>query len=209
MASTPRLVVLASGRGSNFRAIADAIDRRELEAEIALLISDNPDAPVLDEARRRGIATDLLDCGERRGRMKRDSIDELLRLLDGADAVILAGFMRILPRRVVEAHRGRILNIHPSLLPAFPGLNAQSQALEYGVRVSGCTVHLVDEGTDTGPILLQATVEVRDDDTAESLAARILREEHRIYPRAVKLLCQKRMFLDGRRVRIFHPESVT
>ncbi|MAE72417.1 MAG: phosphoribosylglycinamide formyltransferase [Gemmatimonadetes bacterium] len=209
MAFNPRLVVLASGRGSNFRAIADAIDRRELDAEIGLLISDNPGAPALEQARRRGIATHLLDCGERRGRMKRDSVDELLRLIDGADAVILAGFMRIVPKRVVEAHRGRILNIHPSLLPAFPGLNPQAQALEHGVRVSGCTVHLVDEGTDTGPILLQAAVEVRDDDTAASLSARILREEHRIYPRAIELLCRKRVFVDGRRIRILHPESAS
>ncbi len=202
MSGLPSIVVLASGRGSNFLAIADAIERGELRARIECLISDNPDAKALAEARRREIATHLLDCGERRGRFCRESADELVRLTEAADAIALAGFMRILPRRVVEARSGRILNIHPSLLPAFPGLHAQAQAIDHGVRVAGCTVHLVDEGTDTGPIVLQAAVEVHPDDDADALSARILREEHHIYPQALALLCEGRLRVEGRRVHV-------
>ena len=206
MKSKPRIVAFASGRGSNFCAIADDLrasaNAQAPPAEVVLLISDNPDAPAIAEAERRGIATALVDPGQRPGRLPRESTDRILHLLDqhGADLVVLAGFMRILPKRMVRAHAGQILNVHPSLLPSFRGLDAQAQAVNAGVRIAGCTVHFVDEGMDTGPILLQAAVAVHRDDTSETLAARILVEEHRIYAQAVRLFVTGRIRLEDGRV---------
>jgi phosphoribosylglycinamide formyltransferase-1 len=194
-----RLAILISGRGSNFEAIADAIDAGRLEAEIAIVISNRPQAAGLEIARRRGIPNVALPS---RG-LDREHYDNLLveeiRRHD-ADLVCLAGFMRLLSAGFVRQFPLRILNIHPSLLPAFPGLEAQHQALEHGVKISGCTVHFVDEYLDAGPIILQAAVPVLDDDTAETLAARILEEEHRIYPEAIGIVLDGRFCIEGRRV---------
>jgi phosphoribosylglycinamide formyltransferase-1 len=184
--SRHRLAVLLSGRGSNFEAIAEAVaDGRIPDAEIVAVLSDVPEAAGLERARRRGLhafAVDRVRFGSRR-----EYEAELLRILDEAkpDLICLAGYMRILSPDFVAHYRGRILNIHPALLPKFRGLHAQKQALEAGETVSGCTVHFVDEGTDTGPVILQRTVPVLPGDTEESLSERILVEEHRAYPEAI------------------------
>jgi phosphoribosylglycinamide formyltransferase-1 len=197
-----RLGVLASGRGSNFQSIIDAIENRTIRAEIAVLISDNPAAFALDRARKHGINGLVIKPGEfgSRDDFYRRVSDELRSR--GVDLVVLAGFMRIVGRPLIDAFAGRIMNIHPALLPAFPGLHGQRQALEYGVKVSGCTVHFVDEGMDTGPIIIQAAVPVRHDDTEETLSERILKLEHRIYPEAIRLFSEGRVELEGRIVRI-------
>ena len=191
--------VLVSGRGSNLQALIDAARRGELGAEIAVVVSNVEDAPGLDRARQAGIPAVFRD---HRG-MKREAFDaevvEVLRA-HGVDLVCLAGFMRLLSPVFVRAFPGRILNIHPALLPAFPGLDAQRQAFEHGVKVSGATVHLVDEGLDSGPIVAQEAVRVLSSDTPETLAARILETEHRLYPRAVRLLLEGRCRVEGRRV---------
>ena len=191
--------VLVSGRGSNLQALVDAARRGELGGEVAVVVSNVEDAPGLDRARQAGIPAVFRD---HRG-MKREAFDaevvEVLRA-HGVDLVCLAGFMRLLSPVFVRAFPGRILNIHPALLPAFPGLDAQHRALEHGVKVSGATVHLVDEGLDSGPIVAQEAVPVRSTDTPETLAARILEAEHRLYPRAVRLLLEGRCRVEGRRV---------
>lgn len=197
-----RLGVLASGRGSNLQAILDAIGRGEVPAEVVVVISDRPDARALERARAAGVPAVFVDPGAHPSREAFDA--ELARILraHGAELVVLAGYMRLLGPSFVAAFRNRVLNIHPALLPAFPGLHAQRQALEYGVKVAGCTVHFVDEGVDTGPIVLQAAVPVREDDTEETLAARILEQEHRLYPQAIRLFAEGRLQVEGRRVRI-------
>lgn len=179
-----RLGILISGRGSNLAAIADAIAEGRLKAEIAIVISNKPDAPGLTLARQRGLKALALPS---KGVPREDYDRRLAAELRAArvDLICLAGYMRLLTPAFVADFRGRILNIHPSLLPAFPGLQAQRQAIEHGVKISGCTVHLVDEGLDSGPIVMQAAVPVLGEDTAETLAARILKEEHRIYPEAI------------------------
>jgi phosphoribosylglycinamide formyltransferase-1 len=191
--------VLISGRGSNLQALIDARDRGDLGGVIAVVISNVETAAGLDRARRAGIPTVVRD---HRGRTREDYDDELVTVLreHGVELVCLAGFMRLLSPVFIRAFPGRILNVHPALLPAFPGLDAQEQAFEHGVKVSGATVHLVDEGLDSGPIVAQEAVPVRSDDTAESLTARILEAEHRIYPRAVRLLLEGRCRVEGRRV---------
>ncbi|MGI6575536.1 MAG: phosphoribosylglycinamide formyltransferase [bacterium] len=197
-----RLAVLASGRGTNLQAIINAIEAGELKAEISIIISNRKDAPALARGREHGINTYFLDPALHK---KPGSYDQALVDLwrqYQVDVVLLAGFMRLLGKEAVKAYRQRILNIHPSLLPAFPGLNAQRQALAYGVKFSGCTVHFVDEGMDTGPIILQAVVPVLDTDDEETLAKRILKEEHRIYPEAVRLLAAGRLKVEGRKVKI-------
>lgn len=182
-----KIVILLSGRGTNSQAIADAIDRGEIRgARIAAVFSDRPDAPGLSEGKRRGIPSHAV---ERTPGMSRSEHEEKLRAhLDPLepDLVCLAGYLRVLSSGFVSAYRGRILNIHPSLLPKFPGLDAQRQALEAGESVSGCTVHFVDEGVDSGPIVLQRSVPILPGDDAEILAARILEEEHRAYPEAIR-----------------------
>jgi len=196
---------LLSGRGSNFEALAEAVASGEIpDAELALVVSNREGAPGIEKARQRNIPCQVIPS---RG-LEREAYDRLLlAALDpaGVDLICLAGFMRLLSPLFIERYRGRILNIHPSLLPAFPGLEAQRQALEYGVRFSGCTVHFVDESLDAGPIVLQAVVPVYDDDTVESLSARILAEEHRLYPRAVRIVLSGRYRIEGRRVRLLEP----
>lgn len=197
-----RLAVLASGRGSNMEAILAAIDRGDLSAEAVLVLSDQNGAAVLHKARSRGITAVHLDpkafSGSRAYHLK---MVELLRE-SRADLVVLAGYMRIVGRTMLEAFPNRILNIHPSLLPAFPGLEAQKQAIEYGVKISGCTVHFVDAGMDTGPIIAQRAVPVEEGDTPDSLAARILVQEHDLYWRVIKLRGEGRLAVDGRRVMV-------
>ena len=194
-----RIAVLISGRGSNLQSIIDAIANRLLDATVALVISNRADAPGLARARAAGIEAICLDP---RGYDSRDAFDHaiagMLRARD-IGLVCLAGFMRLVGPPLLEAFSNRILNIHPSLLPAFPGLDAQRQALEHGVRISGATVHLVTSDLDGGPIVLQAAVPVHDDDTVEMLASRILIEEHRIYPEAIRLVLDGGWSLDGRR----------
>src|SRR5580658_1529414 len=194
-----RLGILISGRGSNFLAIADSIEYGKLDAEIALVLSNHPDAPGLKLARERGLhAAGMPSQGLDREVYDRQVIEELRG--SGVDLVCLAGYMRIVSGHFIREFHGRILNIHPSLLPAFPGLDAQHQAVAHGVKVSGCTVHFVDEGLDSGPIVQQAAVPVLDEDTAESLSARILKEEHRIYSEAIALVLSGRYRVDGRRI---------
>jgi phosphoribosylglycinamide formyltransferase-1 len=190
---------LLSGRGSNFLAIADSIASGKLDAEIAVVISNRTDAPGIDAARARGLnAVVLPSRGLDREIYDRQLVAELEK--NRVDLVCLAGYMRLLSGHFIRSFPMRILNIHPSLLPAFPGLDAQHQALDHGVKFSGCTVHFVDEGLDSGPIIQQAVVPVQDDDTAESLSARILKEEHRIYSEAIALVCSGRYRVEGRRV---------
>jgi phosphoribosylglycinamide formyltransferase-1 len=196
-----RIGVLLSGRGSNFEALADSIAAGRIPgAEIVLVISNREDAPeFLARAAARGIPARVIPSkGLQREAYDKLVVAELKRA--GVELVCLAGFMRLLSPYFVASFPQRILNIHPSLLPSFPGLEAQRQALEYGVKFSGCTVHLVDENLDAGPILAQAIVPVRDDDTDETLSARILAEEHRIYTDAVRLILSRRYRIEGRRV---------
>jgi phosphoribosylglycinamide formyltransferase-1 len=195
-----RLGILISGRGSNLLAIADAIATHRLDAEIAVVISNRLEAPGIALARERGLhAVALASKGLDREAYDRQLIDELRR--SRVDLVCLAGYMRILSGHFIREFHQRILNIHPSLLPAFPGLDAQHQALEHGVKFSGCTAHFVEEGLDSGPIISQAVVPVLADDTAGSLSARILEEEHRIYPEAIGLVLSGLYRIEGRRVR--------
>ncbi len=188
---TSRLGILISGRGSNMVALADAVrDERIPNAEIAIVISDKPNATGLAKAKERGIETLVI---ERRGRQREVHDREIVAALNAksVELVCLAGYMRMLSSEFIAAYRGRILNIHPSLLPAFPGLDAQRQALDDGVKESGCTVHFVDETLDGGPIIAQRVVPVCDDDTVESLSARILVEEHKLYPEAAAMALER------------------
>ena len=204
-----RIGVLISGGGSNFEALAESVARGRIpNAEIAIVVSNRDDAPGLEIARVRGIPARAIPS---KG-LEREAYDRLVvaALIEkSVDLVCLAGYMRLLSPYFVNAFPGRILNIHPSLLPAFPGLESQRQALEHGVKFSGCTVHFVDENLDAGPILLQAVVPVEDNDTPETLATRILGEEHRIYSEAVRLVLEGRVRIEGRRVRILPAERVT
>lgn len=188
-----RLAILGSGSGSNMQAILDAIDHRRLDASIVLVLSDNPGAFILERARRRGIPTAPIDCRGFKTRFPEEEQHAVARrLLDArAQLVCLAGFMRMVKAPLLDAFPGRILNIHPALLPAFPGLQAWKQALDAGVPETGCSVHCVDAGMDTGPVILQARVPVLPGDTPESLHSRIQAEEHRIYPEAIRLLAAR------------------
>jgi phosphoribosylglycinamide formyltransferase 1 len=198
-AATRRLGVLISGRGTNLQALIDAVADGRLEATIAVVISNRADAAGLDRARRAGIETLVLD--HRQWRSREDYDGALLRELRARDVqlVCLAGFMRIFSRVMLDAFPHAILNIHPTLLPAFPGLHPQQQALDHGVKVSGVTVHLVTADLDAGPIIVQRTVPVLDDDTADTLAARILIEEHKAYPEAVATILAGGWRIEGRR----------
>jgi len=194
-----RLGILISGRGSNFEAIADSVAAGAIPAEIAVVIANRPQARGLEIARERGFdAVCLPSKGLDREVYDRMLLAELAK--HGVDLVCLAGFMRLLSATFIRQYPCRILNIHPSLLPAFPGLDAQHQALEHGVRITGCTVHFVDEDLDAGPIVLQAAVPVRDDDTVDALSARILKEEHRIYSAAIGIVLSGSYRIAGRRV---------
>ena len=197
-----RLAVLASGRGSNLQAIIDAITEGRLHAVLALVISNKAEAPALERARKHGAPAVFLDPKATPGRDAYDAVIlEHLRQHD-VGLVALAGYMKIITRVLIDAYAGRIMNIHPSLLPSFPGLQAQQQALDWGAKMSGCTVHFVEEGVDTGPIIQQAAVPVLEGDTAESLEARILAQEHRIYPEAIQLFADGCLTVEGRRVHI-------
>lgn len=195
-----RIGVLLSGRGSNFEALADSVAARRIpNAEIAIVISNRESAPGIEKARARGIAAKVIPSTG----LQREAYDKLVvEALRGSkvDLVCLAGYMRLLSPYFVAAFPNRILNIHPSLLPAFPGLEAQRQALEHGVKFTGCTVHFVDENLDAGPILVQAVVPVKDCDTVETLSERVLEEEHRIYTEAVRIVLEGRYRIEGRRV---------
>ena len=203
MRSTPLVLgVLASGRGSNLQAIIDAIDAGRCPARVAVVVSDRKDAPALDRARGAAIRGVHLDP---RAFPDRAAFDEAVAGVlgeGGVELVCLAGYMRLLSPELVRRYRGRILNVHPALLPTFPGLHAQRQALEHGVKVSGATVHFVDEGVDTGPIVLQSAVPVLEGETEASLTARILVEEHRLYPEAIRLYAEGRLEVVGHRVSI-------
>ncbi|HZC67298.1 MAG TPA: phosphoribosylglycinamide formyltransferase [Nitrospirales bacterium] len=201
-----RVGVLASGRGSNLQAIIDAIETGKLAARIAVVISNKKDTQALERARRHGVADVFLDPAPYKDRPEsRKAYDqavlEVLRKHD-VELIVLAGYMKIVTRVLIDAYPNRIMNVHPSLLPSFPGLKAQQQAFDWGVKVSGCTVHFVTEGVDTGPIIRQAAVLVQENDTMETLEARILVEEHRIYPEAIQLFADGRLSVEGRRVHI-------
>jgi phosphoribosylglycinamide formyltransferase 1 len=196
------LAVLVSGNGSNLQSIIHSIESGELNARIACVISNNPDAFALTRAQSHEIPCIIHENNVFKGRREYDSaLVDILRGY-GVELVVLAGFMRILSDVMVTAFPNAIMNVHPALLPSFPGLHAQQQALEYGVKFSGCTVHFVDYGTDTGPIILQAVVPVIQDDTAEALSARIQLEEHRIFPEAIRLFIERKITVNGRRVLI-------
>jgi phosphoribosylglycinamide formyltransferase-1 len=197
-----RIGVLASGRGSNFEALVKAIEAGGVPAVMAVLVSDGASAPVLQIARAHGIEALFIDPKQYPSREAHEKA--IMAALDerGVGLVCQAGYMRILGPAYIEHFRGRALNIHPSLLPAFPGLHAQRQALEHGAKVTGATVHFADEGVDTGPIVLQAAVPILPGDTEETLSRRILEVEHRIFPEAVRLFAEGRLVLDGRRVKI-------
>ncbi|NMB35109.1 MAG: phosphoribosylglycinamide formyltransferase [Firmicutes bacterium] len=194
-----RLAVLASGYGSNLQAIIDAVGNGKIKGRVEIVISDNADAYALERAGRHDIAAVHID--PRRFSDREDYDRAILTLLQGKNIglVVLAGYMRLLSPVLVEGFRGKIMNIHPSLLPSFPGLDGVQQAIDYGVKVSGCTVHFVDEGLDTGPIILQEAVPVYDHDTADSLQERIHEVEHRLYPRAIQLFIAGKLNLEGRR----------
>ncbi len=200
-----RIGAIASGGGTNLQAIIDRCADNSLQAEIVLVISNNPGAGALERADRAGIPT---LCIDHRQHSEREGFDlEIVKALKaaGVDTIVLAGFMRIVTETILNAFPGRVLNIHPALLPAFPGLHVQRKALESGARFAGCTVHFVDNGVDTGPIIAQAVVPIHDDDTEETLSARILIEEHRLYPHAIGLLAEGRLKIKGRRVMIEPP----
>jgi len=197
-----RLAVLGSGRGTNCQAIIDAIESGKLAAQIVCVISDVEDAVILGRAGKHGIPAEFISGAPFKTKLEGEAEQNYLDVLKKhrAEAIALAGFMRIIKRGLLSAFPGRVLNIHPSLLPSFPGMESWEQALNYGVKVTGCTVHVVDEGTDTGPIIVQRTVPVLDDDTPESLHARIQVEEHKAYPEALALLATRRLTVQGRRL---------
>ncbi|MBN2322590.1 MAG: phosphoribosylglycinamide formyltransferase [Spirochaetes bacterium] len=197
-----RIACCISGRGSNFKAILDAVNTNEIQGEIVLVVTDNPGAEGLSYAHENGIRSETVV--RKKGEPRYEYFERIIRLFEeyGVDLICLAGFMKVLSGNIVSRYRNRIINIHPALLPSFPGEKAQRQAVEYGVKVSGCTVHFVDEGVDTGPIILQEAVPVEDGDTEETLAARILKKEHVLFPRAVKLFCSDMLTVEGRFVRV-------
>ncbi|OGP87249.1 MAG: phosphoribosylglycinamide formyltransferase [Deltaproteobacteria bacterium RBG_19FT_COMBO_43_11] len=202
MADLLKLGVLISGNGSNLQSIIDHIEKGTLKAVIKIVISNNPDAFGVSRAKKHDINITILN--NRDFKSKEDFDSELIKILKKNDVelVIMAGFTRILTPIFLKAFPQKIMNIHPALLPSFPGLHGQKQALNYGVKFSGCTVHFVDEGVDTGPIIIQSVVHVCDDDTVEGLAARILKEEHRIYPQAIQFYAESRLEIKDRKVSI-------
>lgn len=196
-----RLVVLASGRGSNLQAILDMINQGKLQAEVVAVLSDNREAYALARAEQVGVKAIFVNPSDVENKLAYDQkLITICKEFD-PDYICLAGYMRLLRKEFIKSFRNRVLNIHPSLLPAFPGLNAQQQAVAYGVKLSGCTVHFVDEGMDTGPIIAQRAVQVLPQDDEDSLAERILQEEHRLYPEVLQLLQEGRVHLkEGRKV---------
>ncbi|MDT7041224.1 phosphoribosylglycinamide formyltransferase [Candidatus Nitronereus thalassa] len=206
-----RLGVLASGRGSNLQAIIDSIENKKLDATITIIVSNKSDAQALERAQQHGIKGMYLNpksvIGESDPRKAYDQ--KILEVLKAHEVqlVLLAGYMKIVTSVLIEAYQWRMMNIHPSLLPSFPGLNGQQQALDAGVKISGCTVHFVTEGVDEGPIILQAAVPVHEGDSVDSLSARILEQEHRLYPQAVALFAAGRLSVEGQKTKILEPAS--
>lgn len=197
-----RIGALVSGVGSNLTAILDTIERNELNAEVRVVISNKKSAPAIEKATERGIPAHFVDPAPFKSLQEYDR--QIVRLLQESDTewVVLAGYMKLVSEELLSAYPNRVLNIHPSLLPAFPGLQAQKQALDYGVKITGCTVHLVDAGLDSGPIIVQAAVPVLEGDSLEKLKERILEKEHQIYPLALKWITEKRIKIEGRKVLI-------
>ena len=197
-----RIGVLGSGAGTNMQSIVDAIDAGLLDAEICLVLADVPDAKILDRARQHHIPCQYLDCAPWKTKLEGPAEDRCIELLKsaGVDTVVLAGFMRIVKPKLLASFPNRVLNIHPALLPAFPGVQSWKQALDYGCKVAGVTVHFVDAGTDSGPILVQKCVPILEDDTPETLHARIQIEEHVAFPEALNVLCSGKYRIEGRRV---------
>ncbi|MDA3924058.1 MAG: phosphoribosylglycinamide formyltransferase [Kiritimatiellae bacterium] len=198
--TTLKIGVLGSGSGSNMQSIVDAIASGELNAEIKIVLSDVQSAKILERAEKHNIPHQWLDCTPYKTKLDKDAEVKCIQILKdhGVDTVVLAGFMRIVKPGLLKAFPMRIINIHPALLPAFPGVHAWKQALDYGVKVAGCTVHFVDEGTDTGPIIVQRSVPILSDDTYESLHARIQVEEHLAYPEVLRLISTGELHIDGR-----------
>lgn len=198
------LGVLGSGAGSNMQSIVDAIAAGTLDAEIKVVMADFPDAKILDRAERHGIPHQYLDCAPWKTKLEGRAEDRCIEILKtaGVDTVVLAGFMRIVKPKLLAAFPNRVINIHPAILPSFPGVHGWTQALDYGCKVAGVTVHFVDAGTDSGPILVQKTVPVLEDDTPESLHARIQVQEHIAYPEALNIIASGKYRIEGRRVRI-------
>ena len=208
MSEKPSIAVLISGSGSNLQAIIDASERGEIPCRVGIVISNKADAYGLVRAEKHGIPTAVVDHKKFSTREEFDAkLVEIIRGT-GAELVCLAGFMRVLTPVFVHAFPNRILNIHPALLPSFPGTHGPGQALSYGVRFSGCTVHFLDEGVDTGPVIVQAVVPLYDDDTEETLAARILVQEHRIYPMAIRLFFSGKLRIEGRRVKVLEEPRI-
>jgi len=197
-----KIAVLVSGGGSNLQSIIDSVESGYLNIKIAVVLSNKEEAYGLTRAKNNQIPTQIVNHGDFKNREEFEN--RLIEILDGyaVELVVLAGFMRVLTPLFVNHYHHRIMNIHPAILPSFPGTHAQKQALDYGVRFSGCTTHFVDEGTDTGPIIIQAIVPVLPDDTEETLGSRILKEEHRIFPESLKLWSEGRIRIEGRKVRV-------
>ena len=195
-----KLAVLVSGRGSNLQAIIDSIDREELDAHLSIVISNTKDTMALKRAEKHGIKTIFIDPSTYLNSKEYDKALVLKLKEFSIDLICLAGYMRILGEEVIQTFEKKIINIHPSLLPAFPGLNAQKQAINHGVKFSGCTVHFVDSGVDSGPIILQTVVPVYDNDDEKSLSKRILEQEHYLYPKAIKMIQENKIKLSGRTV---------
>ncbi len=202
MADLLKLGVLISGNGSNLQSIIDHVEQGKLKAAIKIVISNNPDAFGIQRAQKHKIKTAILKQKDFKSKEELDQ--NIIKILqeNSVDLIVLAGFMRIISPALLKAFPHRIMNIHPALLPSFPGLHAQKQAFDYGVKLTGCTVHFVDEGVDTGPIIIQAVVPVYDHDTQEALTERILKEEHRIYPQAIQLFADGKLQIQGRKVLI-------
>ena len=198
------LGVLGSGAGSNMQSVVDAIAAGTLDAEVKIVLADVPDAKILERAKRHGIPCQYLDCAPWKTKLEGPAEDRCIEILKdaGVDTVVLAGFMRIVKPKLLAAFPNRVINIHPALLPAFPGVHGWTQALDYGCKVAGVTVHFVDVGTDTGPILVQKAVPVMEDDTPETLHARIQVQEHIAYPEALRIIASGNFSVEGRRVRI-------
>ena len=205
-----KIGVLGSGSGSNMQSIVDEIEAGRLDAEVRVVLADVPDAKILDRAKRHGIPCQYLDCAPWKTKLEGQAEDRCIEILRGAGVVtvVLAGFMRIVKPKLLAAFPNRVLNIHPALLPAFPGVHSWTQALDYGCKVAGVTVHFVDAGTDSGPIIVQKCVPVLEDDTPETLHARIQVQEHLAFPEALRLLAAGRLSVEGRRVRIA-PEAAS
>ena len=199
------LVILISGRGSNMENILKAVKKNKIPIKPVLVISNKPDAKGLAIAQKLGVKTEIVESNGLKGRnweydSKLISVLEKHKITPQNCLICLAGFMRIMSPEFIRHYKGRIMNIHPAILPAFPGLHSQRQALEYGVKYSGCTVHFVDEGVDTGPIILQSVVKIKNDDTEESISKKILKQEHKIYPKAVKLFAKGKIKISGRKI---------